>query len=271
MPAKSKKKGRKPAHQNSFAFKHNPKSKLTDKILSSPNVGVCRRCHDKIEWRKNYRKYKPLTQPSKCNHCQNRNVMTAYHTICGGCSSGEKALTSVKIALGTSLTTEEGSASGATLSSDNAGSIHNDTTMKACAMCVKEWALPEEDDENPIEKEIRTRKEEMEEKLGRPLKLRESKALERKVETNHEREKQRLKEERRKARWENDETKESESAGQDNDNQNELSKQLNKLHVSQDDNEEEDEFVKAVGGRGQLLTGQAYQEMLLGRDRPIST
>ena len=53
---KKKKKGRAPKHQNSFGFKHNPKSKKTDKILSSPNVGVCRRCHDKIEWRKKYRK-----------------------------------------------------------------------------------------------------------------------------------------------------------------------------------------------------------------------
>ena len=53
---RKKKKGRAPAHQNSFAFRHNPKSKKTEKILSSPNVGVCGRCRDKIEWRKRYRK-----------------------------------------------------------------------------------------------------------------------------------------------------------------------------------------------------------------------
>ena len=53
---KKKKKGRAPKHQNSFAFIHNPKSKKTDKILASPNVGVCKRCYDKIEWRKKYRK-----------------------------------------------------------------------------------------------------------------------------------------------------------------------------------------------------------------------
>ena len=53
---KKKKKGRAPKHQNTFAFKHNPKSKKTEKILSSPNVGVCKRCYDKIEWRKKYRK-----------------------------------------------------------------------------------------------------------------------------------------------------------------------------------------------------------------------
>lgn len=53
---KKKKKGRAPKHQNTYAFQHNPKSKKTDKILSSPNVGVCKRCYDKIEWRKKYRK-----------------------------------------------------------------------------------------------------------------------------------------------------------------------------------------------------------------------
>ena len=55
-PNKKKKKGRAPAHQNGFAFRHNPKSKKTEKILASPNVGVCARCRDKIEWRKKYRK-----------------------------------------------------------------------------------------------------------------------------------------------------------------------------------------------------------------------
>ncbi len=37
-----------PAHKNAFAFKHNPKSKLTAKILSSLNQGLCRRCHEKV-------------------------------------------------------------------------------------------------------------------------------------------------------------------------------------------------------------------------------
>lgn len=53
-----------PKHQNGFAFKHNPKSKKTNYILSLPNEGLCQRCHDQIEWRKSYRKYKPLTKPS---------------------------------------------------------------------------------------------------------------------------------------------------------------------------------------------------------------
>jgi len=278
MPSKSKKKGRKPAHQNSFAFRHNPKSKLTEKILASPNVGLCRRCREKIEWRKQYRKYKPLTQPAKCNICQNRNVMTAYHTICGGCAVGEKALATVRAALGESVAVEGESDLGAEFGSQLLGRTSaekSDTPqlnkmMKACSMCVKEWALPEKDDDNPIETEIQKLKEEMEKKLGRPLKLREGKALERKVETSHAREKQRLKEERRKVRWGNDEAVESSSAGQDNDTQKDLCREVRKFNLSKED-EEDDDFLTAVGGKGQLLTGQAYQEMLLRKDSPIST
>ena len=88
---RKKKKGHAPAHQNTFSYKHNAKSKKTEKILESPNVWVCRRCHEKIEWRKKYRKYKPRTQPGKCNICQQRRVMAAYHTICEKCTLSDKA------------------------------------------------------------------------------------------------------------------------------------------------------------------------------------
>lgn len=53
-----------PKHQNAFAFKHNPKSKKTERILSLPIRGLCEKCRKQIEWRKKYRKYKPLTQPA---------------------------------------------------------------------------------------------------------------------------------------------------------------------------------------------------------------
>ncbi len=89
---------RKPVHQNTFAFRHNLKSKKTEKILASPVKGVCQRCIEQIvsamlkgichqlsichhdflsvrlslsqpfilqEWKKKYRKYKPLTKPAK--------------------------------------------------------------------------------------------------------------------------------------------------------------------------------------------------------------
>uniref|UniRef100_M4C2U3 Uncharacterized protein n=1 Tax=Hyaloperonospora arabidopsidis (strain Emoy2) TaxID=559515 RepID=M4C2U3_HYAAE len=61
-------KKRAPKHQNSFAFRHNPKSKKTERILSMPVHGLCEKCRQQIEWRKKYRKYKPLTQPGSCKH-----------------------------------------------------------------------------------------------------------------------------------------------------------------------------------------------------------
>lgn len=52
-------------YQNSFAFKHNAKSKISQKINAMPNDGVCNRCFEQIEWRKKFKKYKPLAQPKK--------------------------------------------------------------------------------------------------------------------------------------------------------------------------------------------------------------
>ncbi|KAG2382464.1 hypothetical protein C9374_005044 [Naegleria lovaniensis] len=82
--------GPKPRYQNDYAFKHNKASKLTTKILSTPNVGLCKRCHDIIEWKKAYRKYKPLTQPRRCNICQQKTVTLAYHVICNKCAKDNR-------------------------------------------------------------------------------------------------------------------------------------------------------------------------------------
>jgi len=84
-----KKKGHAPAHQNKIAWQHNPKSKKTDKILSSPISDCCRRCKEKLEWRKQYRKYKPLTQPATCNLCRKKCIKMAYHTVCKDCRKAD--------------------------------------------------------------------------------------------------------------------------------------------------------------------------------------
>mmetsp|Transcript_9641 Transcript_9641/g.27037 ORF Transcript_9641/g.27037 Transcript_9641/m.27037 type:complete len:173 (-) Transcript_9641:1857-2375(-) len=77
---------RKPAHQNKFAYKHNPKSKKTQKILASPVSGLCAHCTEIIEWRKQYRKYKPLTAPRRCQVCEQKTIKQAYHNLCEPCS-----------------------------------------------------------------------------------------------------------------------------------------------------------------------------------------
>ena len=80
----STKKGQK--HQNTFKFKHNKNSVKTEKIKASPLDKLCTRCYEIIQWKIDYRKYKPLTTPSKCNVCEHRTIIKAYRTICDFCA-----------------------------------------------------------------------------------------------------------------------------------------------------------------------------------------
>ncbi|OAG31975.1 hypothetical protein NEDG_00450 [Nematocida displodere] len=86
---KSKKKthSRKPAHQNTYAFKHNKNSALTKKIEKIPVSNLCRRCTEKILWRKQYRKYKVQNHLSRCTVCQEKAIPLAYNIVCDPCGS----------------------------------------------------------------------------------------------------------------------------------------------------------------------------------------
>ena len=84
MPPKGK--GKRPAHQNKKAFTSNPHSTRTLMINALPNEGLCQKCHDIIEWRKRYHKFKPLTTPRRCQRCGEKNIVHAYHVICTACS-----------------------------------------------------------------------------------------------------------------------------------------------------------------------------------------
>jgi hypothetical protein len=74
-----------PKYANSYAFHHNPASKLTAHILSLPINDLCPGCVGVIEWRKKYRKYKPLTVMKKCTGCGEKKIKEAYHIICAQC------------------------------------------------------------------------------------------------------------------------------------------------------------------------------------------
>lgn len=75
-------------HQNTKAFKNNlhDTSKKTKQINSLKVGGVCVRCREIIEWRKKYKKYKPLTAPKKCVRCELKTIKHAYHTVCSKCA-----------------------------------------------------------------------------------------------------------------------------------------------------------------------------------------
>ncbi|GFY84857.1 hypothetical protein Acr_03g0016310 [Actinidia rufa] len=62
-----------PKHQNKFAWKPNAGVKINETEVGgkfrpySEVTGVCARCKDQIEWKRKYGKYKPLTEPAKCD------------------------------------------------------------------------------------------------------------------------------------------------------------------------------------------------------------
>ena len=85
-----KKKSGPPVHANRYAFVHNPNSRLTRQILAMPIGGVCPDCRAVLEWRKRFRKYKPLSVPKKCVRCGGKAIKEAYHIICRPCSAKDK-------------------------------------------------------------------------------------------------------------------------------------------------------------------------------------
>lgn len=253
---KKKKKGKAPAHQNTYAFVHNPGSKLTAKILSSPNVGVCKKCYDKIEWRKKYRKYKPLTQPATCNKCNKRNIKAAYHTICSACSWIPVDRDCV------TASSSNTSSSDDTSTDDVDGDARIITTkrIKMCEVCVKAPVTSRTPDEMEEERK------QMEEKLtreissgGKKLSLREKKSLERqlqKLELGDTKKKKNKKDDK-------EENGDVELGSQYSDNEEEVNEESD---IVLDKEEEADPFLEAVGGKEKLLTGEAYQKMILERE-----
>jgi hypothetical protein len=277
-----KKKGKVPAHQNVFAFIHNPHSKMSDRIMESDNTHVCRRCHDKIEWRKQYRKYKPRTVLGKCNLCSQKRIKVAYHTICEPCSR-----TSTKaVALLAELNRpkqrqtpeendiekieemviaeqedkedeeeeqEEGAGNEVDADVDEEEDDDDPSSSqkhyrRVCTICVKEPALLDGDEVYDDEQDPLT--------AGtRRLKLRERKTIERRQlkETKPKRKNKIANEDDDdNSNDENPDTSDGSESGEENDHDD-------------IDEHEEDPFLQAVGGADKLLVGDAYQAMLLQR------
>ncbi|XP_024928377.2 uncharacterized protein LOC107416440 isoform X2 [Ziziphus jujuba] len=81
-----------PKHQNKYAWKPNAGHKINETEVGgrlrpySEITGVCLRCKEQIDWKRRYGKYKPLTEPAKCQRCSKRAVRQAYHNLCSGCA-----------------------------------------------------------------------------------------------------------------------------------------------------------------------------------------
>lgn len=296
--AKKKKKGRAPRHQNSFAFRHNPKSKKTDKILASPNVGVCKRCHEKIEWRKKYRKYKPRTQPGKCNLCTQKNILTSYHTICSKCTGSDKAIAAMENHKGsggsatTSTATSPSECEPATILVDGNGEeepaapCNNNKRsrrwIRVCAICANEPAMSKYSNADVEDEDLIHKLEELEDALedgineeGGKMTVRETRGTERKIEKL----KEELKERRKKRKSKEEEVEVEEEGVEEEDAVEEEVEENNGEYLDDDDDDvnpvnevkddphwaEEDPFLLATGGKA--LVGEDYQKMLLAREQ----
>lgn len=53
--------------------------------------GICRKCREKIQWRFNFDKYKPLRAPATCQQCKQKTITRAYRTLCDGCGQAKNA------------------------------------------------------------------------------------------------------------------------------------------------------------------------------------
>lgn len=303
-------KGRAPAHQNTFAFRHNPKSKTTAKILATPIQHCCRRCHEKLEWRKKYRKYKPLSKhPSSCNLCEKRNITAAYHTVCTNCSvrsTKAQALLHVWNTEGPPVATtasaldetktkreeeeeereEEGAADGSNVGGDDDEAGHDDVVRVAedgsvgadeeehvvnneasflnkrqytrvCAVCFKQPALFDSNDDDVLVTAAG----------AKPLKLRQVKALQRQKERalTEKRHKKKVKssENEQDQQGENDDLSKNSYDSSQDQSSGSITKPLESSLLAIDLADEDDPFLQAVGGADKLLTGEAYQRMLL--------
>ena len=114
--------------------------------------------------------------------------------------------------------------------------------QRVCAMCVKDLALPDEDDDTDAVEQVMSQ-------LG-PMSLRQRKAVERQVAKLHQ---------HNDDRGSNEDEEEIRVEEQDQDNDSEDFDQQDEGSV---DDKEDDPFLKALGGN-RPLTGAAYQEMLL--------
>ena len=58
--------------------------------MQTPLDLLCQKCLDMLQWKIDYRKYKPLNKPHKCRKCENPFVFKAYRTICDICATEKK-------------------------------------------------------------------------------------------------------------------------------------------------------------------------------------
>eukprot|EP00127_Corallochytrium_limacisporum_P005551 Clim_evm68s207 gene=Clim_evmTU68s207 len=75
-----------PRYKNKRAWVVEPNSTKAQIAQETQHTGLCKPCYDRIQWRKQYGKYKPLSAPAKCSKCLGRRITLAYHDVCTECA-----------------------------------------------------------------------------------------------------------------------------------------------------------------------------------------
>lgn len=199
----------------------------------------------------------------------------------GGGNGGSSGGTESDNVEGDNNTSEIAESSGNPIANgkDEAKSDKPKNNRRVCEICVKEYAMTTNDDDG-ADGDL----DEMLASQAERLKLRERRALQRKMERMQE-EKRTTKKKGTAAESfeENADENDGDSSGNHDDEiggerhedmlgehedaKKESSSDENIVNI-EDIDEEADPFLKAVGGADKLLTGEAYQKALLERDAP---
>ena len=89
-------------YQNKTAYKPHrdqPTHVVAEHVIQRQEQGLCVRCIEILQWRRQFNKYKPLTLPRRCLHCQQKTVKCAYHVLCQVCAGEQHVCAKCRCAL----------------------------------------------------------------------------------------------------------------------------------------------------------------------------
>ena len=217
----------------------------------------------------NLSKYKPRTQPGKCNVCGQKNIMAAYHTICTKCAGSEKEIVAMLKRAESDRQHDEsnpahepsGAASSCSAANATPKSLRR---IRVCAICTNCPALSKYSNASPEDMEIVEELQRLEDMVedgvhadGHRLTLRETRSLERKIEKLQEE----LKERKSSRRGKDDGAVDGDGG---EDERADITSQDGSEDIEEKeecDSDVDDPFLKSTGGKA--LVGEEYQKMLL--------
>lgn len=57
------------------------------RIQKGMSEGICIKCREKLQWRFQFNKYKPLKNIANCSNCHKKCITKAYRTLCDQCAN----------------------------------------------------------------------------------------------------------------------------------------------------------------------------------------